>query len=225
MKRIIVLSVLGVAALVAAVQGVVAVNGAEEAASTDRGWVTLFDGANLDNWHISETSHHGNTQAWIVQDGAITGAQDKPGNGGIILTNDTFGDFLLELQLNPDWDLDSGIFLRSTEEGKCYQVMVDAYDSGHIGGVYGEGIGGFIYRPEEWKDHLNKGEWNDVQILVRGNPPSIDTWLNGHHLTEWHDDGEVKLDPTGHIGLQVHAGDGHFGKTTRFRNIRVLPLD
>ena len=45
-----------------------------------------------------------------------------------------------------DFGLDSGLFLRSTEDGKAYQAMIDYYEGGNLMGIYGEGIGGFHFR-------------------------------------------------------------------------------
>ena len=62
-------------------------------------WITLFDGTSLAGWHVSaKTGHSGpskNTSGgrWVLEDGAIVGSQDQPGNGGIILTDREFGDF------------------------------------------------------------------------------------------------------------------------------------
>lgn len=187
-------------------------------------WTALSGDEGLSGWRISTRSAHGGTQAWMLEDGAITGTQDKPGNGGILLSEKDFGDFILELELNPDWGLDSGLFLRGTEDGRCYQVMVDYYEGGNIGGVYGEGIGGFKADPPEWKDHYRDGEWNKLLVLVLGNPPTIDVWLNGHHITSWKGE-ERLLEDTGRIALQVHAGDRYFGKKTRFRNIRIREFE
>ncbi|MFP4500243.1 MAG: DUF1080 domain-containing protein [Candidatus Hydrogenedentota bacterium] len=187
-------------------------------------WDNLSDGEDLAGWHRSEESHHGDTQAWSHADGTIIGAQDKPGNGGVLLTDDTYGDFVLALELNPDWNLDSGIFLRSTPAGKCYQIMVDNYEGGAIGGIYGEGIGGFRADPEDWQAIYNQDEWNKLLALVIGNPPTIDVWLNGTHVMSWQG-AEKLLDSTGHIGLQVHAGERYMGKDARFRNIKVRRLN
>jgi hypothetical protein len=219
-KTILVL--LGLACLVVPIATVTATEG--------RGWITLFDGTTLDGWNISDRSHHGDTQDWSVEDGAIVGKQDKPGNGGVVLSEGVYGDFLLELELHPDWGLDSGLFLRSTPEGRCYQVMVDAYDGGSVGGIYGEGTGGFYQNNPAWTEHYKKDDWNRLLVLCVGNPPRIDVWLNGWHMTEWapseedHPGLEPKLPAEGHIGLQVHAGDRYEGLHTRFRNIRIRPL-
>src|SRR5690349_17896987 len=57
------------------------------------GFVSIFDGRTLDGWHVSaQTGHSGASQhksggRWVVEDGAITGSQDTPGNGGIVLTD------------------------------------------------------------------------------------------------------------------------------------------
>lgn len=140
---------------------------------------------------------------------------------GIILTDRDYGDFILEIEVNPDWGLDSGIFLRSTEDGKRYRIMVDYYEGGNIGGVYGEGIGGFNIRQEDYAKYCRKGEWNQWVIAVTGNAPAIDVWLNGQHTSSWKGDNAELLPAAGRIGLQVHAGDRYFGKKTRFRNIRI----
>jgi hypothetical protein len=193
-------------------------------ASNEGAWHTLVQPSSLDGWTISTASPHGDTKAWTVKDGVVEGTQDKTGNGGIIYSAGQYGNFILELELNPDAGLDSGIFLRSTPEGKCYQIMVDNYDKGDIGGIYGEGLGGFIQRTENWKEVFKQDEWNKLVAVVTGNPPAIEVWLNGHHVTSWRDD-ERRLDDRGHIALQVHKGDRYEGLKTRFRNVRLRELD
>ena len=44
--------------------------------------------------------------------------------------------------MNNDFGPDSGLFLRSTENGKAYQAMIDYHNGGNLMGVYGEGLGG-----------------------------------------------------------------------------------
>ena len=102
-----------------------------------------LDGDTLAGWHISTKSPHGTMKAWEVKDGVITGTQDKPGNGGILLTDQQYGDFEITMEIGNDYGPDSGLFLRSTEDGKCYQAMIDYHDNGNVMGVYGEGIGGY----------------------------------------------------------------------------------
>jgi hypothetical protein len=107
-------------------------------------WTSLFDGRSLDGWHTNRRRiGHGTGGRWEVRDGAIVGGQDPPGNGGLLLSDTLLGDFELSVDIRPDWGVDSGLFVRSTDDGKALQVAVDHYHGGYIGQVYGEGLGGF----------------------------------------------------------------------------------
>ena len=118
----------------------------------DDGYVKIFDGKSLEGWHVSAKSGHsgksGNKSGgkWVVVDGAITGTQDEPGNGGLILTDKKYKNFEVVLEMKNDFGLDSGLFMRSTEDGKAYQAMIDYYEGGNLMGIYGEGLGAFHYR-------------------------------------------------------------------------------
>src|SRR3712207_1841244 len=85
-------------------------------------FVSIFDGKTLKGWHVSGMTGHGSGGRWVVENGAIVGSQDRPGNGGIIITDKQYGDFEVVLQMNNDYGPDSGLFLRSTEKGQAYQA-------------------------------------------------------------------------------------------------------
>ena len=94
---------------------------------SDEGFTPIFDGKTLKGWHVSTNGHSrvsgGKSGGkWEVKDGAITGTQDPPKNGGLLLTDELFGEFEVVLEMNNDFGPDSGLFLRSTEDGKCYQA-------------------------------------------------------------------------------------------------------
>ena len=114
----------------------------------ETGFVKIFDGKTLDGWKVSAQTGHSATSKnksggkWVVDDGAITGTQDIPGNGGIILTDKEYADFEVVLEMNNDFGPDSGLFLRSNDKGQCYQAMIDYHANGNLMGIYGEGIGG-----------------------------------------------------------------------------------
>ncbi len=121
-------------------------------AGAEERYTSLFDGETLDGWHTNrEPVAHGTGGRWAVEEGVITGEQDPPGsgNGGLLLSDDKFGEFELLLDIKPDWGVCSGLFLRSTEQGQCFQMMIDYHDGGNIGHLYGEGTGGFNNRPYE----------------------------------------------------------------------------
>src|SRR5262249_33058152 len=111
-------------------------------------WVRIFNGNSLAGWHVSAKSGHSRASKnmtggrWVVENGAIIGSQDTPGNGGIVITDKKYKNFEVRLEMNNDFGPDSGLFLRSTEDGKCYQAMIDYYPKGNLMGIYGEGLGG-----------------------------------------------------------------------------------
>ena len=143
----------------------------------------------------------------------------------------------------------SGIFLRSTEKGQCYQIMVDYHGGGNVGSIYGEGTGGFNNRNYQIKDdktielltdrkgaiplpfkpaafpkHWRFDDYNEIRARVTGNPPTIDVWLNGTYITHFEDD-EKRLPDTGRVAIQVHGGGGWpKDARVRFRNIQVREL-
>ena len=187
----------------------------------------LFTGQDLSGWHISEVNHHGTTQAWKVEEGAITGSQDKPGNGGILLTGRKYHNFEISLELKPDYGCDSGLFLRSTEKGEAYQVLLDYLDGGSIGGVYGERLKDVKGFAPDWRPVWKSNEWNRLRARIEGDVPHIQVWLNGIRITDWRDTENHSADgaASGMIALQVHGGNRWIpGAKHRFRNIAVREL-
>jgi 3-keto-disaccharide hydrolase len=227
--------------------------GSDAGEKKDDGYVSIFNGKDLTGWHVSAKSGHSRTSKnttggkWFVEDGYITGTQDVPGNGGIVITDKKYKDFEVVLEMKNDFGLDSGLFLRSTEDGKAYQTMIDYYKGGNLMGVYGEGLGGFHYRnysfldspekikaedkasfplpisPEKWPSFWKHGEWNELKARIEGNPPKVTSWIKGVKFMEWTDD-KKRLDEGG-IALQVHGGGDHTKEFVRYRNIRVKVLD
>jgi hypothetical protein len=134
---------------------------AEPQADAD-GWIVLFDGKSLDGWHKNpEKIGHGTGGHWSVEPGGVlAGEQDPPGsgNGGILLTDRKFGNFELSIEMKPNWGSDSGIFLRSTDQGQCFQVLVDYYNRGNVGHFYGEAIGGWGARTFSLRGHEEDGK-------------------------------------------------------------------
>ncbi len=128
------------------------------------GFESVFDGKTLAGWHKNpEKIGHGTGGRWTVEDGVISGEQDPPGsgNGGILLTDRTYGDFELQIDMKPDWGVCSGLFVRSNNRGQCFQMMVDYHDNGNVGHIYGEGTGGFNTRPFDIF-----GKYNDKKELL-----------------------------------------------------------
>lgn len=221
---------------------------------SDEGFETIFDGKTTKGWTVSAKTGHSAASKnksggkWVVDDGAITGTQDIPGNGGIILTEKQYGDFEVVLEMNNDFGPDSGLFLRSTDKGQCYQAMIDYHANGNLMGVYGEGIGGvpnvknfdFLQKvteiklnkdaafkcpvsAEDWPAFWKHGEWNELRARIEGNPPHITTWIKGVKFMDYTDD-KKRLGDTGSIALQVHGGGDYTKEFVRYRKIKVKEL-
>jgi len=223
----------------------------------ETGFVSIFDGKTLTGWTQSAKTGHSRTSKnssagkWVVEDGAIVGSQDVPGNGGIVITEKQYGDFEVALEMRNDDGPDSGLFLRSTDTGKCYQAMIDYHKGGNLMGIYGEGLGGKPHvrnfdfgkdvteivvpskQPDggfkcpvaaaDWKQFWDKSKWNELRARIEHNPPKLTTWINGVKFMEYTDT-EKRLGDTGGIALQVHGGGNHTKEFVRYRNIRVKEL-
>lgn len=217
-------------------------------------FIPIFDGKTLNGWHISSKTPHSKASdfksggKWFVEDGALVGTQDIPGNGGIIITDQLFDDFEIVLEMKNDFGPDSGLFLRSTEDGKAYQAMIDYHAGGNLMGIYGEGLGGkpavsnfrFLNSPDEiktnaapfnlpvlpesWKFFWRHGQWNELRARIVGNPPKITTWINGVKFMEWQES-EIRHVAKGGIALQVHGGGNFTNQFVRYRNIRVKKIE
>ncbi|MDX2181125.1 MAG: DUF1080 domain-containing protein [Bryobacteraceae bacterium] len=124
---------------------------------------SLFDGQTLRGWHAKprlpiprfpgakEPDRQspgyiraaGNTGRWAVESGAIVGGQEPAGSGigAYLVSDEAFDDFELELEVRPDWPIDTGILVRTAPEGTPgFQVLVDHRPSGCIGGYFGNGL-------------------------------------------------------------------------------------
>jgi hypothetical protein len=221
---------------------------ADDKAGAEAGFQAIFDGKTLQGWHVSSKTGHGTGGRWVVEDGAIVGSQDKPGNGGIIITDKSYGNFEVVVEMNNDFGPDSGLFLRSTERGQAYQAMIDYHGGGNLMGIYGEGLSGGIgvmnfsfqgkpsdirevkcpfplpVSPEKWPEFWKHGKWNEFRARIEGNPPKITTWINGVKFMEWSDK-EKRHPNKGGIALQVHGGGDYTKQFVRYRKVRIKELD
>lgn len=167
---------------------------ANSVVSAEGEWISLFDGKTLDGWHKNpQKIGHGTGGEWTVEDGAIVGQQDPPGsgNGGILLTDKKFKNFEVMIDLKPDWGICSGFFLRSNDQGKCLQMMVDYHDAGDVGHLYGEGTGGFNTRPFNIYGTYENEKLVSLITKPVDNAPKVDytctadEWVKAWKVNEW----------------------------------------
>ena len=205
------------------------------------GFTRIFNGRNLDGWHVSRTNHHGTTGNFFVENGVLLMNQRPFGQGGLLLTDRIYRDFELYLEAKPDLGFNSGIFLRSSESGSAYQIeLLTPGES--TGNLIGERMR--VSQPEYngpkipistvWK----ADDWNAFRIRMIGEAPRVTLWVNG---TQLYDLQMPKNDQIagvygGMIGLQLHwtatyssaSGSGTGTRPwqlQRFRNIAIKELN
>ncbi len=185
-------------------------------------WQDLFNGENLDGWHILNGQH-----SFEVIDGIIVGTTIVGQPNGFLSTQEKYSNFVLEVDFLVDDAMNSGIMVRglSTKDymdGRVhgYQVEIDPSERAWTGGIYDEARRGWIYDlrlNEAARKAFKPGEWNTLHIEAVGT--SIRTWLNGTPCANLVDD----MTSEGFIGLQVHSNKTG-GAQVRWQNIRILDL-
>ncbi len=190
------------------------------------GFVSLFNGVNLDGWQ-------GNTVDYFAQDGEMV-VQPSRGGHGNIFTAKEYSDFIFrfEFQLTPGANNGLGIRAPLTGDaayqGMEIQILDDTapiYANLHQYQYHGS-IYGVIPAKRGYLKPV--GEWNYEEVEIRGT--RIKVTLNGTVIV----DGDIAeaskngtLDGRDHPGLKRSAGYigflGH-GSELKFRNIRIRDL-
>ena len=180
-------------------------------------WIPLFDGESINGW---------NPRASVESFEAKDGELRLTSKVNVWVVSDLeMADFEVEAEVKIPTDykgFNSGLGFRLVgDKGKPkgYQFEIDRQKPG---GVYGIGMGGWLYpsknTTEEYKKRTNgvfdpKG-WNQVRVVCNG--PLIQTFLNGKPVAEVKHDQSLK----GRFGIQHHGKGG----MVSFRNLRVRKL-
>ena len=191
----------------------------------DPGFVDLFNGKNMEGW----TQRNG-TATYRIEGDCIIGKTSEGSPNSFLCTDKLYGDFELKFDVKVDTELNSGVQIRSQSvggipEGRVNGPQVEISLDGMAGYVYGESAGGWMTPDAVRHSHQDfiDGEWNTYQIVAVGN--KIETWINGHQISDLTHEERFKSHPKGFIGLQVHgvgAGKGPF--EVRWRNLKLRDL-
>jgi hypothetical protein len=175
----------------------------------------LFDGKSLAGW-----SELGDAK-FSVLDGELCG-EVGGGAQSFLRTDESFGDFVLELDLRNDAPGNSGVQVRSreTQEKRLrgYQIEVDPLARAWSGGLYDEARRGWL---DDLSDNpqgraaFQNGSWNHYRIECVG--PWIRAWVNDVPTADYLDAQDLE----GVIGLQVHSGKD---TKMRWRKLRLTQL-
>lgn len=188
-------------------------------------WKNLFNGTDLTGWKTVA-----GTATFDVEDGVIVGTAVAGSPNTFLITEEMFGDFILEVDLKVEHlSSNSGIMARGQfdpagKDGKGrvygYQIEADPSERAWSAGVYDEARRGWLYplglNPAA-RSAFKMGEFNTYRIEVIGD--EIKTWLNGQEVAYVVDG----MDKNGFIGLQVHSirKAENAGRKTSFKNIRI----
>jgi Domain of Unknown Function (DUF1080) len=180
------------------------------------GFVSLFDGRTLDGWSIRE----GPASAFYVDDGAI-----------VVHPGANFPTWLRSAKQYENFDfrcdfflkgwMNSGIFLHAPEHGRnTWTGMKLNLFHKHDTVMRPESMGAiFPLVPPKAINVRNRGEWNDVRILMDW--PRLQVWMNGEAIQD--------LDVESVPDLRYRLRRGYIGFESlsypiRFRNLRIKEL-
>ena len=218
--------------------------------SDTTGWISLFDGKSMDQWHT-----YGKTTldaGWTIQDGVLfldtaATARNAQGNriGNNIITNEDFGNFDLKL----DWKIsekgnsgiifyvkeDTALFHENYNSGMEMQVLDNGTPTrlGHPDGKLYSHRAGDLYDLLASKDAVKPlGEWNHAEIVSDNG--KLDFYLNGEHTlstTLWDDNWKQmiaisKFKDMKDFGTfkQGKISLQDHGNTVWFKNIKIKKL-
>jgi hypothetical protein len=188
----------------------------------DSGWRMLFNGKDLTGW-----KQVNGAAKYTVENGVLVGTTVKDSPNSFLAADETFGDFILELEFKMDDETNSGIQFRSESkpgylEGRVYgyQMDIDPTPRRWCGGIYDESRRQWLY-PLEYnlpaKEAYKNQQWNKVRIEAIGN--TMRTWINDIPCANLVDN----LTPRGILALQVHSirEAKEENKHVWFKNIRI----
>ena len=171
-------------------------------AQTGTGWVTLFDGKNLDHFNQVGDAN------WRLVNGIV----EADSGSGHLVSKESYTDFEIKVEFWSSGGGNSGVYMRCMDgtqitDKSCYEANV--FDnrpdqSGRTGGIpnYAKPIA--IVDAE--------GKWNTYEITMRGS--HIVIVLNGVKTVDAQDS-TLKSGP---IALQYRAGD------IKFRSVQIRRL-
>jgi hypothetical protein len=179
-------------------------------ASAQAGWVTLFDGMNLNNFTPIGDAN------WRLEDGVVVA--DK-GNG-FLVSKDAYADYQIRAEFWVDADANSGIFIRCTDPAKvsgqnAYEVNI--FDK-RPGSEYGTGA--IVNVAKVSPMPKAGGKWNVYEITAKG--PQFTVVLNGMKTVDGAQDSKHAR---GYVALQYGPGAPNTGPgVVKFRKVEIRRL-
>jgi hypothetical protein len=215
------------------------------------GFVDLFDGKTLKGWKVinQDWKNPDSKPDFYVENNILVCNTVMDNEGGYLVTEKSYANFILEFDVKIDTSLNSGLQCRSRMWEKDttttyvagdaeltkhvtkwrkgyvwgYQVEVDPSSRAWSGGLYEPGNRGWIVAlkdNEAGRKAFKPMDWNHFKIVMNGN--KIQTWVNGISTVDITDD----MSASGFIGLQFHGAYQPYQKDKKslWKNIRIKEL-
>lgn len=183
-------------------------------AAGQAGWITLFDGKNLDNF-----TKLGDAD-WRIEDGVLVA--DK-GNGFLVSKN-SYTDFQIRAEFWVDSNANSGIFIRCSDRNKvtgsnAYEVNI--WDT-RPDPSYGTGAIVDVAKVSPMPKAA--GKWNVYEITAKGSQLTV--ILNGTKTVDVsdskHASGPIALQHG--LGVKDDKGVVNDKGVAKFRKVEIRPL-
>ena len=220
-------------------------------ASAESDWEMLFDGKTLNGWNVNnqDFDHPDAKPEFNVEDGMIVCNSTLNTSGGYLITEKSYKNFILELDVKIDTLLNSGIqcrgqiwkkdtttlYIAGDEKGTehqgtwkagyiwGYQIEIDPSPRSWTGGLYEPGNRGWVVTladNEAARKAFRKHDWNHFKIMMNGN--HIQVWVNGIPTL----DTEDNMSASGFIGFQFHGAGRQEQENmkSKWKNIRIKQL-
>lgn len=194
-----------------------------QAAPTEPGWTSLFNGKDLTGWKVS------NPASWSVKEGAIV-ANGTPGHAFYDgeFRNHMFRNFELKVDVMARANSNGGVYVLTEyqETGfpkKGFEIQVNntfTKDPVKTGSLY--------HVQDVTEAPAKDDEWFTEHIIVKGN--TITVKVNDKQLVDWTQPADWNggregagraITGPGTIALQAHDPNS----TVYYKNIRIKPLD
>ncbi len=175
---------------------------ANQMGRAEEGWITLFDGSNLNQWNAIGNAN------WRLTDGNV---QAEIGNG-FLVSKKSYKDFQIRAEFWVDNEANSGIFIRVADEKKvtaANSYEVNIFDT-RPDPSYGTGAIVDIAKVSPMPKA--GGKWNLFEITAKG--PQLTVSLNGVRTVDVQD----SKHPSGPIALQYGGG------VVKFRSVQIRPI-
>jgi hypothetical protein len=198
-----------------------------QAAETEPGFTSLFDGKTLNGWKLVGKKGEG----YGVKEGVIYAAK---GGGGNLYTEKEYGDFILRFDFKLEEGSNNGLGIRAPLEGDAayvgmeLQILDDSVAEKKYGKLRPAQFHGSVYDVIPAKRGALKapGEWNSQEVACQGR--NVKVTLNGQVILEANlnevKDGAVLMKHPGLLRDRGHIGFLGHNDYLEFRNIRIMEM-